>query len=286
MSEAGKIQAALRLGRNQLKFFSHTAILDAQVLLAHILGRSKAWILAHPEFPLPIIAQNDYISALNRLCKGEPLPYVLGNWEFYGRQFKVDSRVLIPRPETEGLIEFGLNCIDRLDRPCTLLDVGTGSGCIAITFTIERPDARVFAVDRSRAALTLAKENAYDHEVVEQIQWVQGDLLSAMHARFDLIVANLPYIPSTRLEHLSVGTHEPWEALDGGLQGLGLIKALIMQLPDRLAENGIALLEIDESHGNDVIAFVKELFPMADVTLEPDLAGLDRYITIKGLKHD
>jgi release factor glutamine methyltransferase len=280
VSQAGTIQAALRLGGNQLKSLSDTANLDAQVLLAHLLDSSRAWILAHPEFPLPKKFQYAYTNALDRLSTGEPLAYVLGYWEFYGRRFIVDSRVLIPRPETEVLIELGLRFIDRQDRPCGLLDVGTGSGCIAITFAIERPDVRVIAIDRSRGALTLAKENAYEHNVPGQIQFVQGDLLSPFLARADLVIANLPYIPSKRLEHLSVAGHEPGLALDGGVRGLDLIKTLIMQLPDRLAENGMALLEIDESHGYDVVAFAKELFPMADLTLEPDLAGLDRYVSI------
>jgi release factor glutamine methyltransferase len=128
--------------------------------------------------------------------------------------------------------------------------------------------------------LKIAKENASLHNLAEQIYWLQGDLLGAVNASFDLVVANLPYIPSTRLEHLSVAAHEPRVALNGGMRGLVLIKALIMQLPNRLTENGLALLEIDESHGNDVIAYAKELFPMANVTLELDLAGLDRYISI------
>jgi release factor glutamine methyltransferase len=280
VNQAGTVQTALKLGRDHLETYSETAKLDVQVLLAHLLSRSKSWVLAHPEHTLHEDIQYEYINLLNRLRAGEPLPYVLGYWEFYGRRFKVSPNVLIPRPETEGLIERGLEYIDYRDRPCKAIDVGTGSGCIAITIAIERSNVSMFAIDRGIEALKIAQENASNHKMTEQIQWMQGDLLTAVHARFDLIVANLPYIPSSRLEHLSVAAHEPWVALDGGMRGLVFIKALIMQLPDRLAENGLALLEIDESHGNDVIACAKELFPMADVTLEPDLAGLDRYISI------
>jgi release factor glutamine methyltransferase len=208
------------------------------------------------------------------------LPYVLGYWEFYGRRFKVNPSVLIPRPETEGLIELALAFIDNQNHPSNVLDVGTGSGCIAVTLAGERRDVQVVAMDYSREALKLARENAYTHKVIDRIYWFQGDLLYALKACFDLVVANLPYIPSDRLDNLSVASHEPRLALDGGDRGLELIKALIHQLPDRLTETGLALLEIDDSHSNAIITCANEFFPKADITLMPDLAGHERYVSI------
>lgn len=280
MHDEGTIQAALRLGQQQLESKSETAHLDIQVLLAFTLKRSKAWILAHPEYFLPEDIQQQFNSSLERLRTGEPLPYVLGYWEFYGRRFKVNPSVLIPRPETEGLIELALAFIDNQNHPSNVLDVGTGSGCIAVTLAGERRDVQVVAMDYSREALKLARENAYTHKVIDRIYWFQGDLLYALKACFDLVVANLPYIPSDRLDNLSVASHEPRLALDGGDRGLELIKALIHQLPDRLTETGLALLEIDDSHSNAIITCANEFFPKADITLMPDLAGHERYVSI------
>lgn len=281
VSDVGTIRAALKFGRDLLRPFSDSPSSDVQVLLASIMHQSKAWILAHPAHSLPGELQEQFIESLNNICAGEPLPYVLGYWEFYGRKFKVTPDVLIPRPETERLIELAQDILDRQTHSGMAMDVGTGSGCIAITLAAERPGLRLLATDRSREALILAKENAALYSVAEQIDWLQSDLLGSVKARVMLVLANLPYIPSGRLKKLSVAAYEPMLALDGGAQGLDLIKSFIYQLTDRLAEGGAALLEIDESHGTDVAAFASEIFPRAGVTLIQDLAGLDRYLSIQ-----
>jgi release factor glutamine methyltransferase len=280
VNQASTIQVALMLGRRQLQSYSDTPSLDVQVLLASLIDQPKSWVLAHPEYALSVQIQAEFFEALARLCTGEPLPYVLGQWEFYGRRFKVSSRVMIPRPETEQLIELGLDFIDSQTHPLFVADVGTGSGCVAITLAAERPSLRLVGTDRSKAALRIAEENAALHGVTGQIDWVQADLLGSMLARFDLVLANLPYVPTSRLGQISVAKHEPTMALDGGELGLDLIKALIVLLPDYLADHGMALLEIDESHGPAVVAFAREIFPRVNVALMPDLAGLDRYISI------
>ncbi len=280
MSEVHTIGTALKFGRDQLKQISESPTSEAQILLASLVQRSKAWVLAHPEHSLPGEIQQQFIASIVRVRDGEPLPYVLGWWEFYGRRFHVGAHVLIPRPETERLIELALAVLDQQTLSELVVDVGTGSGCIAVTLAAERPGLRLLAIDRSRAALTLAKENAALYSVAEQIDWLQGDLLGSVDARLRLVVANLPYIPSHRLEGLPVADHEPLLALDGGVQGLDLIKTLLYQLKQRMAEGGVVLLEIDESQGLKIAAYAGEVFPRATVSLIQDLAGLDRYLTI------
>ncbi len=280
MDQAGTIGSALKLARGTLEPISESASSDAQVLLASFLERPKAWVLAHPEFQLTKDIQNRILDALERLGAGDPLPYVLGRWAFYGRGFKVTPSVLIPRPETEVLIEMGLAFLKGLDQPGMVVDVGTGTGCLAVTLAAESSGLGVLATDRSGAALKVARENAELHGVSDRIHWVQADLLGAISVRFDLVLANLPYIPSSRLMQLSVGDHEPRAALDGGEHGLDFITRLIAQLPQRLSKRGMALLEIDESQGERVTALSMEILPAAEVRLKQDLAGLDRYVTI------
>jgi release factor glutamine methyltransferase len=280
VDQASTIRAALMLGRRQLQSYSDSPSLDVQVVLASLIDQPKSWVLAHPEYALPKQIQAEFHEALDRLCDGEPLPYVLGQWEFYGRHFRVSPSVMIPRPESERLIELGLEFIDSQTDPSFVADVGTGSGCVAITLAVERPSLRLVGTDRSKAALRVADENAELHGVTGQIDWVQADLLGSLLTRFNLVLANLPYVPSSRLGQIPVAKQEPTMALDGGELGLDLIKALIVLLPEYLADHGLALLEIDESHGPAVVAFAREIFPGMEVTLKPDLAGLDRYVSI------
>ncbi|TFH35139.1 MAG: peptide chain release factor N(5)-glutamine methyltransferase, partial [Anaerolineales bacterium] len=201
-------------------------------------------------------------------------------WEFYGRMFEITPDVLIPRPETEGLIEQALAYLDRLGRPGRMIDVGTGSGCIAVTLAAERPSLQVIATDRSPGALRVAKRNARLHSVAERIAWIQCDLLDGIRKPADLILANLPYIPSTRLEHLAVAAYEPQLALNGGVLGLDLIVRLIDQLPDQLNDRGVAILEIDESHARAVVEHMEIVFPGAQIAVFPDLSQQDRYVVL------
>ncbi len=275
------IGEALTQGREQLGSHSESASLDTQVLLADLLGCSKEWLIAHPEEPLPHETQQEFHDALRQLTAGVPLPYVLGWWEFYGRKFRLTPDVLIPRPETEGLIEHGLRFLDEKPGRSRMIDVGTGSGCIATSMALERSRLRVIATDKSLPAIRLARENALVHKVHDRIEWLQSDLLEGIGAVFDLILANLPYIPTARLVDLPVAETEPRDALDGGEKGLDLIRRLIQALPDRLSDQGMALLEIDESHGDEVTKMASQILPSAEVRLLPDLAGLDRVVSIK-----
>jgi release factor glutamine methyltransferase len=199
-------------------------------------------------------------AAANRLIKGEPLPYVLGHWEFYGLTFSVSPAALIPRPETELLVELAMDWLHSHPGKRRVIDVGTGTGCIAVALAANVQDLRVLACDISHPALKLSLENASRHRVSDRIDFIQTDLLPAINRQVDLICANLPYIPSPRLKSLQVAQNEPRLALDGGKDGLKLIKELLALSNDVLSPGGLMLLEIDETHGEQVLSLAEEHF--------------------------
>ena len=266
---------------------SETATLDAQVLLASILGVNRAWVLAHPDVKITGEQDHALASALVRLEAGEPLPYVLGSWEFFGLDFEVGPGVLIPRPETELVVERALGWLREKPRRRLGVDVGTGSGCIAISLTANTPDLTMVACDISAGALALADNNRRRHGVSSRVHLVQSDLLSPFphtphrSPRFDLVCANLPYIPSQTLESLEVSKHEPWDALHGGRDGLDEIRELLRTVPGQVAPGGILLLEIEASLGEAVKALASNAFPAAQVQVLTDLAGHDRLVVVE-----
>ena len=277
------VAAALRQARDALTRHSETAALDAQTLLAAVIHRDRAWLLAHPEARLTPRQQRRLARECTRLARGVPLPYVLGYRHFYGRKFAVTPSVLIPRPETELLVELALPRLQGCGR-CRVADVGTGSGAIAVTLAAEAPEARVTATDISPAALAVARDNARRHRVADRISFVETDVLAALTGPFDVIVANLPYIPAAELETLPVARHEPREALDGGPDGLAFIRRLLTQARARLAPDGLLLLEIAAHQGKVAGALAANAFPHADVQLHRDLAGHDRVVAITNPK--
>ena len=264
-----------------LESTSDTPGLDAQVLLAHILGVGRAWVISHPEVELDEHQEEALEGALLRLVGGQPLPYVLGEWEFFGLIFELTPQVLIPRPETELIVERALAWLDENPHRRRVVDVGTGSGCIAITLAVKAPDLQVTAVDCSSEALQVTRRNARRHKVERRVQLVQSDLMNVLQGPFDLICANLPYIPTSTLENLAVYQREPGLALDGGPRGLDLIERLLRQSPSRLARGGLLLLEIEASQGSEVHKLARDAFPGAEVQVLADLAGHDRVVSIK-----
>ena len=250
------------------------------MLLGHILGRTRTWVLAHPEAHLSSDQEHALRDALTRLEAGQPLPYVLGHWEFYGLDFIVTPDTLIPRPETELLVEQALSWSHTRTKPLRAADIGTGSGCIAISLALNASNAHVLGCDISLTALHVAKANANRHRVSGNVDFVQCDLLPPVKVQFDLICANLPYIPTETLHSLKVYQKEPALALDGGEDGLGQIRRLLNETETVLAPGGLLLLEIEASSGEAVHSLAHEAFPKAEVQVLPDLTGRDRLVSV------
>ncbi|MFZ5880062.1 MAG: peptide chain release factor N(5)-glutamine methyltransferase [Chloroflexota bacterium] len=257
--------------------------LDAQVLLAHQLGQSRAWLLAHPELELSAPQLDSVEADVSRLEAGEPLPYLLRHWEFYGLDFNVTPDVLIPRPETELLVEKAIAWLKASPAPARIIDVGTGSGVIAVTIALHLPLVHVLATDISPAALQVARSNAQKFNVQERIEFVECDLLPTFNVQrstFNAIFANLPYIPTETLRRLPVFETEPALALDGGADGLDLIRRLLSIAPRWLAPGGRILLEIEASQGLQALSLACDLFSDTEIHLHQDLAGHDRLLEI------
>jgi len=267
--------------RSRLEGHSESAGLDAQVLLAHLVGKPRAWVLAHSDMVLNPEQSEVLEKSLARLIQGEPLPYVLGHWEFFGLDFWVTPATLIPRPETELLVEQAIEWLLRHPEHRQALDVGTGTACIAVSLAVHIPDLHLLACDISPEALQVAQENIKRHGVQDRVTCLQADLLPAGGQRFDLITANLPYIPSAMLETLDVARREPSLALDGGPDGLALIRRLLHHTPDVLAPGGLVLLEIEATQGAAAQRLARTAFTRGEVSLIQDLAGRDRVIRIQ-----
>jgi release factor glutamine methyltransferase len=266
--------------RIEIEEYSDSPFLDALVLLSHISGRTKSEIIAHPDLNLPAEQATQLTSSIKKIKAGVPLPYVLGKWEFFGLQFKVTPAVLIPRPESEWLVETGIRWYQENPSRRTCLDLGTGSGCLAIATAKSIPDLKITAIDVSHSALLVAQENARNHQVQEQIEFITSDLLKGASPKVDLAIANLPYIPTEKLKGLTVYGSEPRQALDGGIDGLSYIRSFLEYIPDLINPDGLILLELDEEVGERAHALVCESLPRADIQLMQDLAGLDRYLRI------
>jgi release factor glutamine methyltransferase len=224
--------------------FTEDPGLEAQVLLSHVTGKPKAWLLAHPEMLLSPEEEAAVQHGLIRLDQGDPLPYLLGHWEFYRLDFQVTPAVLIPRPETELLVEAAIEWLRIHPRRRRVVDVGTGSGAIAVTLAVQEYNLVVYASDISMDALKIAAANAIHHRVQEKIRFFQADLLTCMGTPVNLVCANLPYIPTQTLHTLPVYGREPTMALDGGADGLRLIRRLLQDAPHCLPSAGFLLMGI------------------------------------------
>jgi len=264
----------------QLSPTSTSPYLDALVLLGHISGRSKSELITHPQLELTSQQTHRLSNAVQQLQDGIPLPYVLGEWEFFKRCFQLTPDVLIPRPETEGLVGLALEWLEKNPERRTCLEIGTGSGCIAVTLAGSIPELKIIATDISSPALRVAADNARIHKVQGQIQFLKRDMFSGIDSRVDLLIANLPYIPTAKLQSLAVYQSEPALALDGGPDGLSLIGRLLEGAPGVLHPKALISLELDEDCGQSALKLAARSFPRAEIHLDQDLSGLDRYLVI------
>jgi release factor glutamine methyltransferase len=271
---------------SRLERLSDTPGLDAQVVLARVMEKPRSWVTAHPEAPLTRKRVAALETLVARLEKGEPLPYVLGRWEFFSLEFEVTPDVLIPRPETEMLVERAIAWLkqSRVEgRELRVMDVGTGCGCIAISLAVNVADLRVSATDIFPQALAVARRNAEKIYVSDRVAFLEADLIPSplFPDSFDLIVANLPYIPTKTLRRLPIYGREPTIALDGGMDGLVLIRKLLSQAPDLLAPGGLLLMEIEASEGPAALSLAYDAFSEAEIHLFRDLGDRDRLIQIQ-----
>lgn len=275
------ISNALAEARQRLTNLTDTPGLDARVLLAYVCEQEKSWLLAHPDAELTPEQQQKLEEKLEQLVSGVPLPYMIGEWEFYALRFMLTPDVLIPRPETELLVDTALEWLAKRPGEKHIAEAGTGSGCIAVSLAVNHPQVKILATDVSPQALTVAQENAKLHNVSDRINFMENDLFNGMTGQFDLICANLPYIPTDTLKKLDVYRREPTLALDGGLDGLDLIRRLLDQSADLLADPGLILLEIEDRQGEQVIRLAREKFPESQVEVRPDLAEKPRLLVVE-----
>lgn len=262
-----------------------TARLDAQVILAHVLGVDRSWLFAHHEQTLTPHQAEMYTELVVRRVMHEPVAYLTHHKEFYGIDLYVDRRVLIPRPETEMLVDQVLTEVTlRAPHLVTVADVGTGSGAIAVAVAMNAGNVHIYALDVSENALAVAQRNIEAHALGNRIQLLQSDLLTALPTRVDVVVANLPYVTEDDYRTLEpdVRDYEPAQALLGGPEGLDVIARLLSQLPDHCNHDAFVVLEIGYNQGAAVLTMVETLLPQAtQIELHRDYQGHDRVISFQ-----
>jgi release factor glutamine methyltransferase len=273
MKDTFLLRSVLQKGASRLAP-SINARRDAELLLLHTLGVDRAWLLAHPEAELTDEQQAAYAEKIGRRAEHEPVQYILGEQEFYGLKLRVTPDVLIPRPETEHLVDALLARVAR-NAPLRIADVGTGSGAIAVALAAMLPEAQIVATEISAAALTVAHSNAVLHHVAERIRFVEWDLLAGMAGgeSFDAIVSNPPYVPEGEPLEAQVRDYEPHAALFAGADGLDTYPRLIPQAKAALTSGGWLLMEIGYGQRNAIATL---LSGWDDVSFVPDLQGIPR----------
>ncbi len=275
------VQEAWDYGRSQLTPSSPSAELDARLLLEHVLQKPHSYLLAFADNVLTREQEQSYRALLQRAAQLEPIPYLTKTAVFLDLTLTVTPAVLIPRPETEELVELATQWGN--ERPtCHLVDVGTGSGCIAISLAQRLPQASITAIDISQDALDIAHKNA-THYVPDRINFILGDLLTPLAARVDLIVANLPYVADDEWTQVDDGVklHEPKLALQGGPDGLQCVKELLRQAQMQLTPGGAIFLEVGWQQGISTQKLAQTFFPDAKLKRFADFAGHERFVCIQ-----
>jgi release factor glutamine methyltransferase len=265
------------------------ARLEAGLLLAHVLGLRKEDLIIHPDRELTDPQEEKFQQLIERRCVKEPLAYIVGHREFWSLKFKVNPKVLVPRPETEGVIERLLNLAgDETDeKAIRILDVGTGSGILAIVSVLEFPKSRVTAVDNSSDALEIAQENALENRVADRIEFLKMDLMSdwtlPKNDLYDYILSNPPYIPSRELEQLmpDVRDYEPRVALDGGPDGLVCYRCIVANAFPYLKPGGHLIFEVGDDQAEPVEQILQAHGGWDEIEIVQDLSGRDRVVSAR-----
>ena len=272
------VSKALHRAALHLRSATDTPLLEAEVLLGHVMGLSRTALLAHPERPVTPDQESRFTELTARRAAHYPLPYLTGRVEFYGLDLSVTPEVLIPRPETELLVDMAL-----ARQPASVVDVGTGSGCVAIALAVHLPRSLIYAIDISAAALAVARRNAERHGVAGRVQLMAADLLAPRPRLVDLIVSNPPYVAADEWATLQVSVRdfEPRLGLDGGPDGLTVIQRLLSEAPAVLRPGGVMLVEIGASQGDAVSYLAETAFPEARISIHSDLAGRNRVLEVE-----
>jgi len=253
------------------------ATIESELLLRHTLKIDRVRLYLEPERELTSEQEGAFRQLVDRRLKGEPTAYITGHREFYELDFDVSPAVLIPRPETELLVEKAL-ALAKSRPVSTIADIGTGCGAIAISLAKHLPDARIYATDISTKALSVARDNVEKHGVTSRITFLRGNLLEPLPKPVDLIIANLPYVRRSDIPRKGPLSFEPRAALDGGEAGLDTIRELCRQVSGKLRPNGCLLLEIGQGQAPAVSNLLKSRFPTTTIEVAPDLAGIERVV--------
>lgn len=280
-NNAHSIAGCLAYGQRILAHVTDRPRMEASLLLMHSLDKPRTYLIAHPEAILTDSQYRRFSAALEQRCQHVPLPYITGHIEFYGLDFVVTPDVLIPRPETELLVEHTLTWAQQHStHPLRIADVCTGSGCIAVSIAKHLPGVEMWASDLSLQALKVARINAQHHR--QTMHFVQGDLLSPLSGTFDVIISNPPYVTLGEWQLLPASVkQEPRMALISGEDGLDDIRRLLVQARERLAPQGCLLIEFGETQGTAILALAKTTFPKSSVEILRDLAGKDRVLSVQ-----
>jgi len=271
------ISSLLQLARQRLEnSHSDEPQANSEWLLAHVLNVTRTWILTHGNLDVSPNEEKLFLSLLSRKEKGEPLAYIVSYQPFCGMDILVSPDVLIPRPETEGLVELAAAHFDRKGK-YMFLDMCTGSGCIALALAKKFPQAHVLAVDISEKALRVAQENAKKYKLAERVHFLQSDLWEDVTGTFDLIIANPPYIPTENLTALTAEVkHEPRLALDGGADGYEITRPLCTAAADYLNAGGLLALELDDGQARPLMRGLTEIGWRAEV--KKDIFNVERFV--------
>ena len=279
------IAEALRETGRRLESVGGSGRLDALLLLEHVTGASRVSFIFDDERVLTAAEEVAFAHAVERRSSGMPIPYITKSAGFFGKLFAVDERVLVPRPETEHLVEAALDDLRKRGRAePRVADIGTGSGAIAISIAANMPGAWVFGTDISRAAIAVARGNAARNNVFQECTFLHGDLAAplARFAPLDCVIANLPYVPTAEIAAApDPVSFEPRLALDGGADGNDLYRRLLAQLPALLAERAFVLFEAAPATIEPLAALVRAAFPAAQTRVHADYANLGRYISLR-----